>query len=536
MLLALLLAAVAPIPGAAQEHSPVVNERVADEATKAASTLCAALQGKDPARLEAALAPGFRARGLEAGPEDDAPAFLAQLQRRAAPAVLVRRCSFKPFQFTTDAAHARAVGRFQLVFSGLDREGQRFSDRGDVEVALQREGRELKLAELEFLPRVWKSGGVPEFHDATAEAGLLPGLGQIEQYVGLAPFLLENGGVAIGDYDNDGLPDIYVPATGRNLLFHNDGHGRFTEVAVKAGVAGAGGNGRSALWVDLDNDGDLDLFVANAVFDHAGPAHGPGARSGGNRLFRNDGHGHFTDITRSAGVGQVGFFSSVVAADVDGDGLLDLFVGQYQDRTIPRNPLLAHNGQPSLLLHNLGHLRFEEVGQKVGVAGHEWTLAAALADLDGDRKPELVVVNDYGSPRLYHNASRGPGDVAFEEITTQAGVVDPGNGMGIDVADVDGDGRPDLYLTKMFSKAGNRLLSLNPSSDPKTLEVAQHGARGNSLFRNLGGLKFQEVADEAGVRRAGWAWSCEFGDVDNDGRQDLYVANGFLTGPSEDDL
>ena len=532
MLLALLLSAIAPIAGPAQEHDPIVNEKWAGDATTVARSVCKALTSGDPSQLHANAAPGFHAAGLQGATDIDLDGFATQLHDERAKAAIVRRCSFKPFQFNTDAAHRRFVARFQLLFSGTDRSGVRFSDRGDVDVELARPADTLQLSRLEFLPRQRVIGGAPEFRDVGPDIGLGPGLARLDSEVALAPFLLENGGVAVGDYDGDGLLDIYVPAQGHNLLFHNEGNGTFKEVAKQAGVASTG-MGRSALWVDLDNDGDLDLFVANSQFDRPGK---PPSTGGGNRLFRNDGHGHFTDISHEAGVDQMGYFSSVAAADVDGDGLLDIVVGQYQDLRVPRHPLDAHNGKPSLLLHNLGNMKFKEIGKQVGVAGHEWTLAVALADLDGDRKPELVMINDYGSPRLYHNISRGPGDVRFEEMTTQSGVVDPGNGMGIDVADYDGDGLPDLSISKMFSKAGNRLLSMDLNGDQKWLDIAKTAARGNSLFHNGGKLHFDEVGDTAGIRRAGWAWGCEFGDVDNDGTLDLYVANGYHTGPSEDDL
>jgi hypothetical protein len=371
------------------------------------------------------------------------------------------------------------------------------------------------------------TGGPPEFLDVTASIGVAPDFAEKGGLqLGSIFGQLENGGLSVVDYDGDGDLDIYVSRNGPNLLYRNDGNGHFTEVGHEAGVDDPG-DSRGVLFVDLDNDGKLDLYVANKVSKDS---------SRGNHLYRNDGNGHFTDVTRGSGADHAGYDTCVVAGDVDNDGLLDLYVCQYENFKTRHSPFDAHNGRGSLLLRNLGNFKFKEVGRAVGVAGKEWSLAAAFADLDGDHKPELIVVNDFGSPRAYHNISKGPGDVRFEEITKTSGLVDPGNGMGIDIADYDGDGKLDVYLSKMYSKAGNRLLSMNLKVSPEAMAAAKQGARGNSLFHNDGHLHFTEVGAEAGVRRAGWAWSCEFGDVDNDGDLDIYVASGFRTGILEDDL
>jgi hypothetical protein len=517
--LLLSLGAFAPIDPGELEENGIRSEVTADEASAVAKAFCSALQARDLERIPTVLADGFKASGLDGVPEADTAAFVRSLSQHFGKAALLRRCSFKPFTFNTDKKHARALARMNLMVAGIDKNGSRFCERGEVKAEWVRVDKRFRFSALDFAPRTWTDGNAPEFEDVTSAAGLDPSFSE-------APIniqgIYESGGIAVADYDDDGDLDIYVSRNGPNLLYRNDGNGRFTEVAAKAGVADPG-DSRGVLFVDLDNDGKLDLFVANRL-------------GKGNRLYHNDGNGHFTDVTARAGVGQRGYFTSVVAADVDGDGLLDLFVGQYNDSSVPHSPFDAHNGHPSLLLHNLGNMRFEEIGKKVGVAGREWTLAAAFGDLDGDHKPELLVVNDFGTPRLWHNLSKGPGDVHFEDITDASGLRDPGNGMGVDFGDYDNDGKLDIYISKMFSNAGNRLLSLNPSTDPEAMKTALMGARGNSLFHNDGNLHFSEVGEQAGVRRAGWAWGSEFSDVDNDGDLDIHVTNGYITGQVEDEL
>jgi hypothetical protein len=524
----LALGAVA-IPAAELDRDPIRTEDVADEATAVAKRVCAALQARDEAALLELMSVNFAGTAPGASAPLGRQAFAAALLAYLADARLIRRCSLKPFAFHTDRAHARAEGTFSFIIGALDGTGRRLGDRGDVQVALVREGQKLRLAAVTFEPRTRHAGDVPEFTEVTEELGLPRTFSEnheVKVQGASTSGLLDNGGLAVADYDGDGLPDLFVVRDGADLLFHNDGQGHFTEVAAQAGVADPG-NGRSALFVDLDNDGDLDLVVVNRTDRR---------NRRGIHLYRNDGAGHFTDVTAGSGAGQFGYFTSVVAADVDGDGLLDLYVCQYGAPQTNHRPLDAHDGSPNLLLHNLGGLHFEEIGKAVHVAGSEWTLAAAFADLDGDRKPDLFVVNDYGRPRLYRNLSQ-PGQVRFEEVdAADGGFDDPGNGMGIDIGDYDGDGRLDVYETKMYSKAGNRLLSLDLEVPPKWLLAARQAARGNSLFRNLGGLKFAEVGGEAGVRRGGWAWSTEFADVDLDGDPDLFVTNGYHTGIREDDL
>jgi hypothetical protein len=527
LLLALTAATlIAPIPAEKQERDPDRAELVADEVASTARAFCAALRGLDDTALLGQLAPGFTARGL--GPDPlDGKGLAAALRSRYAGASILRRCSFKPFEFTTDAAHAEAVAGLWLNLGGTLAGGERFGDLGDVRARLVRHQGHLRFLALELLPRTLTPGGGLRFTDVAMEIGLDPNFTEREEQLTQLLGALDNGGLAVADVDGDGTLDIYVVRSGSSLLYRGDGHGHFTEGAHSAGIAGPP-NARAAIFVDLDNDGDLDLFVTNKA--------GPGEHAG-NRLYRNDGHGHFTDVTRGSGAGQVGPYMSVVAADVDGDGRIDLYVAAYQDRHVhPRPSVLgAHNGRPNLLLHNLGGMHFRDVAREAGVAGSEWTLAAALADLDGDHRPELVVVNDYGSPQLYRNDST-PGTVRFTDVTAASGISDTGNGMGVDIGDVDGDGRPDIHLSKMYSTAGNRLLSQAIGGDPEWLGLAGQAARGNSLFHNDGKLHFTEVGAEAGIRRAGWAWSCQLADVDNDGDLDLDVANGFHTGQREDEL
>lgn len=506
------------------------------------SAACPTLQSSGAPGFASLFAPSFASPAPPGAPP---PAPLARVPAAGGPDVgreifasalaaylggvpLIRRCDFKPYQFDLEVGGRRARADCHLDLGGLAPDGSRVSDVGDAEVVLAGGQGTWRFERLSLGSRTRATGLAPTFFDVTEAIGVWRTFPD-----GAAPPLAQGGqnadagGLAVVDYDGDGDLDIYVGRAGPNLLFRNDGE-TFREVAAEAGVADPG-DARGVLFADLDNDGDLDLFIANND--------NPQARiRRGNAVYRNDGRGRFSDLTAGAGVGPRGAYRGVISADFDNDGLLDLYVAQYQYYGRPIGNLVgSHHGRPNLLLHNRGGLRFRDVAGEAGVDGSEWSYAAAAADFDGDRLPELLVVNDYGAERLFHNLGR----LRFEDVTAPAGIADPGNGMGVDVGDVDGDGNADIYLSNMYSSAGNRILGLKPSVAPTWLAAARNAAAGNSLFLHQGGLVFRDgaVAGEGRerVRRAGWAWSTEMADVDNDGDLDIHVTNGYLTKPSADD-
>jgi hypothetical protein len=245
--------------------------------------------------------------------------------------------------------------------------------------------------------------------------------------------------------------------------------------------------------------------------------------------------GTLVDVTRESGLECRGPAMSVVAADVNGDGFLDFYVCMYRDETqddpdapqeVPRDVAGARNGFGNQLWINQGNGTFKEEAAKRGVRDTGWSLDAAFADYDGDGKPDLFLANDYGESRLYHNR----GDGTFEDVTVKSGARDVGFGMGVTWVDYDGDGNLDLYVSNMYSTAGNRILERGPGRLPKErFEKLKKMASGNTLFRNNGDGTFTNVTQAMGVGRAGWAWSSAAYDYDNDGWPDLYVANGFKT-------
>lgn len=337
------------------------------------------------------------------------------------------------------------------------------------------------------------------------------------------------GGIAAGDFDQDGDLDLYVPRVGKNILYRKDGE-KFVP------VLGDGGVGSAALFVDLDNDGWLDLLLSNLESKKMPSPQGLQPNPSGRALvwYRNKGDGQFEDRTEASGLKTQGPAMSLTASDIDRDGDLDFYVCFYKDFgaevetyvPIPEDILQAENGVENQLWINQGDGTFQEEAAKRGVADPGWSFAASFADYDNDGDPDLSVANDFGQNRLYRNR----GDGTFEEVSLSSGTTDPGFGMGVSWGDVNGDGRLDLYVSNMYSTAGNRLLT---SKDDARLHKM---ARGNTLLLNGGESDFEDVSGKAGVARGGWAWSNAFLDYNADGHPDLHVANGYMTGESELDL
>jgi tetratricopeptide (TPR) repeat protein len=340
-----------------------------------------------------------------------------------------------------------------------------------------------------------------------------------------------NNGVAVGDFDNDGFDDLYVcqPAGLPNRLYRNRGNGTFEDVTQKAGV-GVLDNTACALFADFENKGLEDLLVVCG----SGPL-----------LFVNQGNGTFSikrDAFKFARPPQ-GTFTHAALADYDRDGRLDIYFCVYSyylgldQYHYPVPYFDARNGPPNFLLHNAGNGTFEDRTEAAGlnVENDRYSFACAWGNYRSNGLPDLYVANDFGRSNLYRNN----GDGTFTAVSSEARIQDVGAGMSACWSDFDNDGKQDIYVANMWSAAGQRvseqkLFQQNAPDDIRAL-YRRH-ARGNSLYRNQGDGKFQNVCQQAGVEMGRWSWCSDFWDFDHDGYPDLYVTNGYISGADRSDL
>ena len=352
----------------------------------------------------------------------------------------------------------------------------------------------------------------------------------------IMPWLTSIGAaVAAADVDGDGWVDLYVTESGRgdsNHLFRNRGDGTFEDVTEGSGVGVGNPEGASmaAVFGDIDNDGDPDLYVAMWAEK--------------NLLFENLGGGRFRDISQASGTDYWGYGNGATFVDYDRDGWLDLFVGNYFPEAVPDpetgtsrrldlwDPFTtrvmhesftrAQNGGRNVFYRNLGNHRFEDVTEQLGLGYTGWSLAVGAADLDNDGWPDLYVANDFGADELYFNTGDADGPPRFVPFVGAEGHPAIGDdwwkGMNVDFGDVDGNGFLDIYVTNILAPRY------------KTDE-------GNMLWLNLAdpsakrGRKFVNVGKETGTHDGGWGWGAKFADFNNDGLLDILAANGFVTGP-----
>jgi Flp pilus assembly protein TadD/peroxiredoxin len=337
-------------------------------------------------------------------------------------------------------------------------------------------------------------------------------------------------GVSVGDADGDGLEDLYVaqPAGLPNRLFRARGDSTFEDVTERAGL-GVLDDTAQSLFADVDNDGDQDLVLAT------------GTRP---LLFVNDGAGRFSSVANAFQFQRPlqGVLTSITMADYDRDGFLDLylcvyayFFGAGEDKAGTPMPYHdARNGPPGVLFRNDGRGRFIDVTKESGLdeANDRYHFAAAWADYNGDGWPDLLVANDFGAKNLYRNRGLSNGRVTFEDVATDAGLLDYGAGMSATFLDYDNDGLLDIYTGNMWSASGLRVTSspaFMPDAPPEIRALYRRHARGNSLLRNRGDGRFEEKTIEARAEMGRWAWSSDALDFDSDGWEDLYVVNGMLT-------
>lgn len=377
--------------------------------------------------------------------------------------------------------------------------------------------------------------------------------------------LTHGSGVTLGDVDGDGRPDVFLGRIeGSNALYRNVGGMEFEDITEQAGVALADRHTTGSAFLDFDGDGDLDLLLA--------------AKAGANSLFLNDGLGQFTDASSQVGFMAGGGSTTIAAADVEGDGDLDVYVSNYkarkasdifapQERSLdqivrtlgdgvevvekfrdhyriedtPEGLRQWEFGEPDMFYTNEGGQRLEPVdftggrfleadGTPLDRVPDEWGLTARFHDLNGDGHPELYVSNDFESPDHFW-INQGDGSfIAADPITVRN---TSASSMAVDFSDLDRDGQTDFMVMDMLARRGapERRRQM-PTMVPEPVRpgeppsIRQHNR--NTLFLGRGDGTYAEVALAAGVEASDWSWAIEFVDVDLDGYEDALVATGHM--------
>jgi hypothetical protein len=318
--------------------------------------------------------------------------------------------------------------------------------------------------------------------------------------------------VSVCDFNRDGWSDFYVTNSrygSKNALYQNQKDGSFRDVASELGVADVNtegtGTSMGSVWADIDNDGFEDLLIY---------------KWGKPELFRNVEGKTFTNITENSGLPLWINSNSALWLDYNADGYIDLFLGGYfpedvdlwnlkHSTVLTESFEYAQNGGRNFLLENKGNGRFKDVSQAVGLNSTRWTMAAASADINEDGYPELIVANDYGIDEYYRNID---GEKFIEEGAGNNIGFAPKSGMNVSLGDVHNNGHFGIYISN----------------------ITEEGVllQGNNLWVPVdenGQITYKNLAVPSGIENGGWCYGAQFGDLNNDGFQDLYVANGFIS-------
>src|SRR6266550_3419659 len=346
-------------------------------------------------------------------------------------------------------------------------------------------------------------------------------------------YYYNGGGVAAGDIDGDGLVDLYFSSNlGRNRLYRNLGHFRFEDITAKAGVADSVGWKSGVTMADVNGDGKLDIYVSGVNYL---------GMLGRNVLYINNGDGTFTDRTQEYGLDFAGYSTQAAFFDYDGVGDLDMYLlnhSTHRERTRSSSPQRwpRHPRAGDRLYRNDGG-HFVDVSDQAHIYGgvEGYGLGVIASDLDGDGCPDLYIANDFQEDDfLYYNNCDG---TFTEAIATSVGHTSHAS-MGVDAADLNNDGRPDLVVLDMLPDQ-EKILKTSANAESfdvylQKLEAGYHPqyAR-NTLQLNRGERRFSEIGYLAGVYATDWSWAPLFADLDNDGYKDLFITNGIDRRPND---
>jgi hypothetical protein len=402
----------------------------------------------------------------------------------------------------------------------------------------------------------------PGFKDIAAEAGITFRMAFLpkEQGENFKANLYDHGcGIAIADFDGDGFDDIYLlNQLGANALYRNKGDGTFEDVTARAGVGLGDRICVGATFADYDNDGRPDLYVTST--------------RGGNVLFRNLGNGKFQDVSKDAGVGWIGHSQTAVFFDFDNDGYLDLFLTNSAKWTTNEFDREAKNfagvkdlfdlfkcvKEYNVLFRNNRDGTFTNVTDQAGLKGPGWGGDVVVFDFDEDGYQDLLVTNMFGPCRLYRNNGNG----TFADVSRKVLPATSFGSIGTKAFDFNNDGKLDLFLVDMHSdmwltpghfdknpqilaylKKNEKERYQHISGPPRFFDATDFNDKeklfgdllqvqyeqvifGNTLFKNLGSGRFEEVAEKAGME-TWWPWGVATGDFDNDGFEDVFIPSGM---------
>ena len=368
-------------------------------------------------------------------------------------------------------------------------------------------------------------------------------------------YYYNGGGVAAGDVDGDGLQDLYFSANiGPNRLYRNQGNYEFEDITDRAGVAGPAGWKTGVTMADVDGDGHVDIYVA--AVNHL-------AMKGRNVLYSNDGKGKFTDRTKEYGLEHVGYSTQAAFFDYDCDGDLDVYLlnnSTHNERRIGERKPVAATSSPAAdkLFRNDGG-RFVDVSAQAGIRDSDhgvegFGLGVVASDVNLDGCPDLYIANDFQeNDFLYINNCDG----TFTESIAKAMAHTSRFSMGVDAADFDNDGRPDVFVADMLperedvlkTSASTETFNLfnlrlragyHPQYPRNTLQLNRGSAAGAGRASDAGQAarsgqapRFSEIGYLAGVFATDWSWAPLFADLDNDGRKDLFVTSGIYRRPND---
>jgi enediyne biosynthesis protein E4 len=357
-------------------------------------------------------------------------------------------------------------------------------------------------------------------------------------------YIYNGAGVAAGDVDNDGLPDLFFSGNMvSSRLYRNKGNMQFEDITERAGV-------KTDRWctgatmVDINGDGFLDIYVSVS-----GPGSGSKGVDRANLLFINNGNGTFTEAAQKYGIADTGFTTNAVFLDYDGDGRLDLFLLNNSPKDFARgaadeHPLGVRTNTPAsynTLYRNNGNGTFTDVSEQAGILRQiGYGLGVVVADVNRDGRPDIYVSNDV-SPNdvLYINNGNGTftdkRDVSLKHTSIA--------GMGVDIADFNNDGWPDIVQMDMLPPAPEQRKRMSGYlTATRRLQERSRGFRddydANALqlsngITPQGDVVFSEVANLAGTSATEWSWSALFADLDNDGHKDLFITNGYPKAPND---